>query len=332
MRTNRDLVKSLFTLPFDFKQWERMVVLPHIHPDGDTIGSSIALYHFLTTLGLETIIVNNDTIPVSLRFLTSEGIVSSEAFEALGWEAGSYAVIVVDGSDLTRVNDRIEIYEKASFSLCIDHHITNEKFADLTWIEPTASSTGELVYELIMANGVEVTSTIARALYVAISTDTGSFKYDNTSANTLRVVADLIDTGFDVQEVIVEVYQNKDVDQVRLLQIALNHLTLHQGGKIGISYIEMRDVLSAQIENYDTDGICESIRDISGLEVAVFLREIKPQIFKVSSRSKHNFDVAKFSMNFGGGGHKKAAGFTMEMSLEEALEAILDCLKSKVSE
>jgi phosphoesterase RecJ-like protein len=200
----------------------------------------------------------------------------------------------------------------------------------VTWIDPQASSTGELVYELIKTNGGSITPTMAEALYVAISTDTGSFKYDNTSAQTHRVIAELLEIDFDVQKAIVEVYQNKDIDQVRLMQIALNHLTLHAGGKIGISYIEEKDVVSAQIQNYDTDGICEAIRDISGLEVAVFLRELEPQVFKVSTRSKHDFDVADFSMVFGGGGHKKAAGFTLNMSLELAIETLLSSLKSKV--
>lgn len=326
------MTKLPLSQPYDFKQWERMIVLPHIHPDGDTIGSCIALYEFFNNQGLETFVVNNDAIPVSLRFLNQTGFVTSEAFEAMGWEPGSYAVIVVDGSDLTRVQDRLPLYEAACFKLCIDHHVTNGYFADQTWIDTEASSTGELVYKLIRANDADISANMAEALYVAISTDTGSFKYDNTSAGTLRVVADLLETGFDVQRAIVEVYQNKEIDQVRLLQIALNHLELHSDGRIGISYIEEQDVLAAGIENYDTDGICEAIRDISGLEVAVFLREIQPQVFKVSTRSKHGFDAAAFSLSFGGGGHKKAAGFTLKMDLASAMEAILNPLKSQVSQ
>lgn len=324
------MTKLPLSQPYDFKQWERMVVLPHIHPDGDTIGSCIALTHFFKTQGLETVVVNDDTIPVSLRFLNVEGFITSDAFKSLGWEKNSYAVMVVDGSDLTRIQDRLDIYESAKVHFNIDHHITNELFADFTWIETDASSTGELVHTLIQTNGGIITAEVAEALYVAISTDTGSFKYDNTSPATHRVVASLLETGFDAQRAIVEVYQNKDVDQVRLLQIALNHLRLHENGKIGISYIELSDVKNAGILNYDTDGICESIRDISGLEVAVLLREIETNNYKVSSRSKYDFDVSAFSQLFGGGGHKKAAGFTMKMPLKEALEVIMGNLKSKV--
>lgn len=325
------MTKLPLSQPYDFKKWERMIVLPHIHPDGDTIGSCIALNLFFKSLGLVSYVVNNETLPVSLRFLNTEDFITSEAFENLGWENGSYAVMVVDSSDLGRIGDRISIYEGASMRLNIDHHVTNELFADATWIDHEASSTGELVYDLVKANGGVIGQEMAEPLYVAITTDTGSFKYDNTSPKTHRVVAGLLETGFDVQKSIVEVYQNKDFDQVKLMQIALNHLELHNGGKIGLTYILLEDVAKAEIINYDTDGICESVRDISGLEVAVFLREVKPEVFKVSTRSKHDFDVAQFSLKFGGGGHRKAAGFSLEMSLEKACDEILSTLKSQVN-
>lgn len=316
---------------FDFKKWERMIVLPHIHPDGDTLGSSVALRAFLKLQGLETYIVNDDRIPANLCFLNQEGFMSSEAFESLNWEKESYGVFVVDGSDLTRVADRIAIYDNASDKLCIDHHVTNTEFADYLWLEHEASSTGELVYKLIRSCNVEVDKSMAEALYVAISTDTGSFKYDNTSSETLRTVAALMDTGFDMQKVIVEVYQNKELDQVRLMQIALNHLKMAFDGKVGMTYITQEDIEKMGIKLVDTDGICESIRDIAGLEVAIFLREVKPGSFKVSTRSKYEFDVAAFSLEFGGGGHKKAAGFTLNMDCETAMETILEALKGKVS-
>ncbi len=324
------MTKLPLSQPYDFKKWERMIVLPHIHPDGDTIGSCIALNIFFKSLGLVSYVVNNETLPVSLRFLNTEDFITSEGFNSLGWEKDSYAVIVVDGSDLERVGDRRLIYEEAAMHFNIDHHVTNELFAEVTWIEHEASSTAELVYELIKINGGTIDQELAEPLYVGITTDTGSFKYDNTSPKTHRVVASLLETGFDAQKAIVEVYQNKDFDQVKLLQVALNHLELHVGGKIGVTYIQLQDVENSKIVNYDTDGICESIRDISGLEVAVFLREIKPNHFKVSTRSKHDFDVAAFSLKFGGGGHRKAAGFSMEMPLENALELILSTLKSQV--
>lgn len=325
------MTKLPLNQPFDFKQWERMIVLPHIHPDGDTLGSSVALREFFALSGLETYIVNDDRIPANLCFLNTEGFIRSEEFFSMAWDDGSYAVIVVDGSDLTRIADRMPIYEKASAKLCVDHHVTNTEFADYLWLEPDASSTGELVYQMLRANDCTITPTMAEAIYVAISTDTGSFKYDNTTATTMRTVADLIETGFDMQKVIVEVYQNKEYDQVKLMQIALNHLRLEFDGKVGITYITAEDVEKNGIEKVDTDGICEAVRDISGLEVAIFLREVSPGSFKASTRSKHDFNVATFSLAFGGGGHKKAAGFTLNMSIDSAIQTILEALKGQVS-
>ncbi len=315
---------------FDFKKWERMIVLPHIHPDGDTLGSCIALRKFLVENGLEVYLVNDDRIPANLRFLNFEGMVTSEEFQSLQWEKESYGVFVVDGSDLTRIADRQWIFDQAKNSFCIDHHVTNKGFTDYLWLEEEASSTGELVYCLIKNNGGKVDQEIAEPLYVAISTDTGSFKYDSTGSRTLRVVADLMDTGFDMQKTIVEVYQNKEIDQVRLMQIALNHLKIKENGKVGISYICLENLDEYGITQYDTDGICELIRDIAGLEVAVFLREVREGEFKVSTRSKYDFDVAVFSQCFGGGGHKKAAGFTLKMPVEKAMALILDKLKEQV--
>lgn len=315
---------------FDFNQWERMIVLPHIHPDGDTLGSCIALRKFLVQKGLEAYLVNDDQIPANLRFLNFEGMITSEAFKALNWEKGSYAVFVVDGSDMTRIADRMWLLDEASNTLCIDHHVTNMGFTDYLWLEEDASSTGELVYYLIKNNGGIIDAAFAEPLYVAISTDTGSFKYDSTGSRTLRVVADLMDTGFDMQKSIVEVYQNKEIDQVKLMQVALNHLKLTEGGKVGYTYITLDDIKAHDIKQYDTDGICESVRDISGLEIAIFLKEVREGEFKVSTRSKHNFDVALFSQNFGGGGHKKAAGFTLKMTIHEAIDLILAKLKEQV--
>lgn len=317
---------------FDFSQWERIAVLPHIHPDGDTLGSCIALGEFLKSQGLDICIVNNDRIPANLCFLNQELFCTSEAFTSLGWETGSYAVFVVDSSDLLRVKDRVDIFNRAAVSLCIDHHVTNDAFSDYLWLDTEASSTGELVYLLIKACGGVISPVMAEALYVAISTDTGSFKYDNTSAKTMRIAADLLEIDFDRNRAIVEVYQNKPYDQVKLMQIALNHLKLYHLGKVGITHISLSDVEAHQIQLYDTDGICEAVRDIEGLEVAIFSREIKPGEYKISTRSKYQFDVASFALNFGGGGHVKAAGFTLFGSAEEVEQTILNALKGKVAE
>lgn len=324
--------KLSLTSGFNFNQWERMVVLPHIHPDGDTLGSSIALGEFLKAQGLDICIINNDRIPANLCFLNQSHFVTSEAFLQRGWEKGSYAAFVVDASDLLRVNDRKAIFDDAAASLCIDHHVTNESFTDYLWLDTEASSTGELVYKLIKACGGQLNPVIAESLYVAISTDTGSFKYDNTSAQTMRITAELMEVDFDRSRTIVEVYQNKPYDQVKLMQIALNHLKLHHNGKVGTTHITLGDLEAQGVVLYDTDGICEAVRDIAGLEVAVFSREVRPGEFKVSTRSKYDFDVAAFSLQFGGGGHKKAAGFTLRGTAQAVTDTILTALEGKVAE
>lgn len=324
--------KLSLTSGFNFNQWERIAVLPHIHPDGDTLGSSIALGEFLKAQGLDICIINNDRIPANLCFLNQSLFLTSEGFTQLGWEKGSYAVFVVDASDLLRVNDRKAIFDDAAASLCIDHHVTNESFTDYLWLDTEASSTGELVYQLIMACGGKLSPVIAESLYVAISTDTGSFKYDNTSAQTMRITADLMEVDFDRSRTIVEVYQNKPYDQVKLMQVALNHLKLHHGGKVGTTHISLSDLEAHDITLYDTDGICEAVRDIAGLELAIFSREVRQGEYKISTRSKYDFDVATFALQFGGGGHKKAAGFTLFGTAQEVTDTIMTALEGKVAQ
>lgn len=316
----------MMTYKREIQQWGRYAILPHIFPDGDTIGSSIALARGLMSAGLHAVIVLDDALPESLTYLNTEAFTSVEGFKALHWDKGTYAAFTVDGSDLTRIQDRLEIFENAAFTFCIDHHKTNLRFAADNLVDEGASSTGEMVLAFLEHNDLAVDSVSAEALYAAISTDTGSFKYSNTTPETHRAVARLMEIGFDFNTSNIELYQNKPFDRILLQKIALNHLALYENGQIGISYIRLSDVADANIADFDTDGICEGIRDIAGLEVAVFIKENQPGQFKVSMRSKRYVDVAEISLKHGGGGHARAAGCSFKVSLEDVIQTILEAV------
>lgn len=314
----------------ELSTWQRIAVLPHIYPDGDTIGSCIALARGLRSTGLHVFVVLSDALPESLKYLNTEAFISPEDFWALKWEKESYAAYSIDGSDLTRIADRLDIWDQAGHTVCIDHHKTNEFYSKDNIVNSEASSTGEMVLKFLEDNDLVIDSEMAEALYAAISTDTGSFKYSNTTPTTHRSVAKLMEIGFDFNRSNVELYQNKPMDRITLLKIALNHLELHKNGKIGVSYITRADVEEAHVTDFDTDGICEAIRDISGLEVAVFLKESQVGQFKISMRSKHSVDVAEVSLLFGGGGHAKAAGCTIAKPVNEAMSELLGILMERV--
>jgi phosphoesterase RecJ-like protein len=200
---------------------DNILILPHILPDGDTVGSSIALYLALKKIGKRPFILLDEELPYNIQFLPCEYILN-RIDEPLRFDL----TISIDCSDMDRLGARNEYIHKAKNSLNIDHHITNTYFADINVVDPKAAATGEIVYFFIKNLGVPITKDIATCLYTALSTDTGSFKYDNTSAQTHRIVAELFEKNIDLNFVTTQVYQNKPLHKVMLLSEVLNTLEL----------------------------------------------------------------------------------------------------------
>lgn len=299
------------------------LIMTHILPDGDAVGSVVALCELLESLDIHTRIVMEDALPESLEWLRNDRFVKV----ADAWRhpiKGPFDVFVLDCSDLSRISDKFELFSKARRTFNIDHHVTNDLFAEINQVDSGASSTGELVYRLFQAYEVPLTHRAAEAIYAAVSTDTGSFRYSNTSSETMRLAGALIDTGIDTVTINTRLYHNKPLDSVKLLGIALDNLLLLKGGKVAVSHVTLIEADAQEIAAYDTDGICEFLRDISGVEVALFLKETAPGVYKVSARSKYAFDVSRLALRFDGGGHTKAAGFTLSGILEEVRFKILE--------
>lgn len=306
---------------------EPIVILPHVNPDGDTLGASLALYEYLTQSNERVWIVSDDPVPFNLEFLEVPCI-SLEAYKALGAEQP--IVISVDSSDLSRLGDRAELLGNAKTTVNIDHHKTNDLYADINLVDPSASSTGEMVYGLLMESDCVLETEIAQALYVAISTDTGSFKYSNTSAETMKICARLIESGIDLNYINTELYQNKPIEKMLILKTAMNNMRLEDNGRLALTWITSSDMQQLGLETLDTDGVSEFFRDIHGVEVVILLKEKTPGVFKGSLRSKHDFDVAELAQRFEGGGHAKAAGLTVRGSIYDALGLVLGAYNEMV--
>lgn len=302
---------------------DNILILPHILPDGDTIGSSIALYLALKKIGKHPFILLNEELPYNIQFLPCEHVFN-EVDESLSFDL----VISTDCSDLDRLGDRNEYVYRAKNSLNIDHHITNTYFADINIVDPKAAATGEIVYFLIKALGVSITKDMATCLYAALSTDTGSFKYDNTSAQTHRIVAELLEKDVDLNFVTTQIYQNKPLHRVKLLSEVLNTLEFYFNNKLAVLYIteEMMDKVGVKAE--DTDGIIEFARDISGVEVGVLLKEMGKNKIKVGFRAKSDVDVSEIASAFHGGGHKKASGCTIHDNMENAKRLVVERMEN----
>jgi phosphoesterase RecJ-like protein len=240
--------------------------------------------------------------------------------------------MAVDCSDIERFVQRKDKFLTGKTSICIDHHRTNNYFADLNYIDMHAGATGEIVYDLIRTMGIDIDVEMAEAIYTAITTDTGNFQYTNTTKNTHLITADLFDIGIDLEKISVEVYQNIRHEKLMLLNEVIATIEMLHGGRADMAYVtqEMLKKTGALME--ETEGFIETLRNISGVEISAFLKETMPGEIKVGLRAKTYGDVSAIAQSFGGGGHKKAAGCTLNMSLEEAKKQISSAIISHLEE
>ncbi len=291
----------------------------HSNPDGDTIGSAIALLLFLRKLGKEDIYVyNRDGVPYNLKFLPS-----SDSFSRTIPDKQFDLVIVVDVGDLERVSEDFAEKLRYEKSIVIDHHLTVTGFGDLKIIDPDAAATGVLVFKLInFWNKGLMDKEIATALYTAIMTDTGSFRFSNTNPTVLRIAAELVEIGVSPHKIAAEVYENFPFEKVRLLAAVLATLTYDPRGKWAYIVVT-RDILLRTGATPDMlEDIINYVRGISGVKVAMQFREIDSGVFKVGFRSR-GVDVEKIARLFGGGGHKNASGCKIKGEYPEIVERVI---------
>ena len=303
----------------------RLVLTTHVNPDGDGLGSEAGLAHLLRGAGFTVTVANPNRTPERFRFLFEELEGVDRSAEAVKELRRADVVIVLDISDLGRLGMLGDVVRDRGVPvLCVDHHVSG---GDLPpgprYVDPGAAATGELVWELAQANGWPLTREAARALYVAILTDTGGFRFSNTRPRTLRIAAELLETGIDPERIYLDVYANAPEGRVRLLAEALDTLVVEP--EAGLAWLTVppgaldRHGVSAD----DLDGVIEHARSIAGVRLALLFREISGGRIKVSLRSVGEVDVASFARRYGGGGHTKAAGVSFEGALGEVQDTLL---------
>ncbi len=290
-----------------------IMIFPHVIPDGDTIGCASALKRAFTKIGKKAQVIDEKDIPDYLKFLTQD----YEDWEEFQQDQPDLC-IAVDCSDLGRLGERKDFFLTGKRTVNIDHHPTNTCFADLNYIDDKASATGEIIFDLLKGLNIQFDPFIAEAIYSAISTDTGSFKYTNTSTKSHLVAAELIDMGVDLNEVSVELYQNTRLEKIRLEAEVLETLEIICDGKVASAYATEDMLKKTGATMNETEGFIELLRNIQGVEVAIFFKETQTKEIKIGFRAKQYADVSKIAMKFGGGGHVKAAGCTINDSLDQA--------------
>lgn len=309
------------------KEAGTILLYPHILMDGDTLGSSVALCKALRKIGKKAHILIEDEIPSYLLFLEKDYCTYDQ--NILNETDIS---ISVDCSDIERFVLRKDKFLSGKLSISLDHHRTNNYFAELNYIDENAAATGEIVYDLLKIMGIGLDVEMAEAIYTAITTDTGNFQYTNTTRTSHLITADLFDIGIDLEKISVEVYQNIRHEKLKLMNEVINTIELLYNGKADIAYVtrEMLDKTGALME--ETEGIIEMLRNISGVEISAFLKETQPDEVKVSLRAKTYGDVSAVAQSFGGGGHVKAAGCTLNTSLSEAKQKISAAIIAQLEE
>lgn len=288
-----------------------ILIAGHVDPDGDTLGSMIALNLILEQLKKKSDMLSIDGVPESYKFLPRSDKVKSKP------PRKEYDLLItVDASDLSRLGN---INIKAKHTINIDHHADNTNFGDINCVE-LLSCVAEQIYKLARELGAEITQDIAAALYVSIITDTGNFRYSNTLPSTFEVAVDLVEKGIAPWKIASAVYDTKTITGMKVLAYALDNIHVEKKGKLVWSGIPFEVIKETKATHEDLISIIDYLRAIKGSEVSILLREEQSNLVKVNFRSKGKTNVSKIANELGGGGHIQAAGAILKMPFEQAKE------------
>ena len=302
---------------------DRFIVTTHENPDGDALGSLLAMTFALRELGKDAdmYLFGEVPIPNEYEFMDFAGIVRGPNPDSSG-----QVVVALDCANERRLGPEMALLEKAQLVVDIDHHHDNTRFGKVNLIVGHASSTGEILADVFRELGVSLTPQIAEALYIAVVTDTGRFQYANTTAKALRLAAELVEAGADVHRVFQGVYENVAFAKLKLVARALENAEVFEGGRVVVSHLEREDFEHAGAEEPYSEGIIDYLRAVEGTELAALIREpptANGPTHRISLRTTEaDLDVSAIARKSGGGGHRQAAGFSSEASIEEITEFI----------
>jgi len=297
---------------------DRFVVTTHENPDGDALGSLLASHVTLQALGKDSVmfLAGPAPLPGEYRFLEL-----GELRRELPADAAQRTLLAVDCASEGRLGADPAVLHQTSFTINVDHHHDNSRFGDLNLVEPLASSTGEVLRDVLRELGVELTPELAEPLYVALVTDTGRFQYANTTPKALRLAAELVEAGADVHKVFQDVYENVQFAKLKLLARALERAQVYEGGGLVVSYLLRGDFAEVGAVEPYSEGIIDFLRAVEGADMAALIRE-PPRggspARRISLRAAHDeLDVSAIAHASGGGGHRQAAGFSSDASIDE---------------
>lgn len=310
--------KSIIGQIFEALEKSKNIYLSsHINPDGDSIGSLMALGLALEQLGKNVNFIKTDTIPATFEFLPA--IDKLQKFDKIEADI----LFILDCGSKDRIGEYKKIIDEAKLVINIDHHLDNDNFGDINLVDPQRASTGEIVYDVIRGLGLDLNKDIASYLYTAISMDSGRFMYDKVDHRTHEIVSNLIQEGIDKDEININLYQKRSMPATKLFIEALSSLKTYREDKIATIKVTQDSIKRTNTKIDETDGLISFVRDIDTVEVACLLKELSEKEIKLSLRSKKTVDVSRICNIFNGGGHKRAAGCTIYEDIDSAEDLIV---------
>jgi phosphoesterase RecJ-like protein len=303
---------------------KKVVMCGHSIPDGDSVGSVLAMKYLLSGIGVECYLPAEHGFPALFRFLPG----AEDTLKINNLPKSYDAAVILDCTDLGRLGDDLEKFIRMSSKIInIDHHVSNHQFGQYNYVDSNASATGEIVFELVKLLDQPLTREIAENIYSAIVMDTGSYRYENTTDKTHRITAELVKTGIDVAGINRNLFEKKDVISLKILGYALNVLSTSDDKKVAWVTLPYKEMHEMGVRDEHAEGIINYPRMLQGVEVGLLFREITPDRFKVGFRSNSLVDVNKLASVFGGGGHPRASGCLIEGCRQQVEKKVIDlCL------
>ena len=301
------------------KKSRETLIFPHVNMDGDALGSSVALCRALRDMGRRAYIVTVEEIPGYIDFIADDDAGCFD--DGSGCTDEPDVCICVDCSEVSRIPGREDLFMKGGTRIAVDHHLTGDIEADMYYVDSGEAAAAQIVFKLLKEMDAGITPHVAEPLYAGIVTDTGSFQYSNTTPETHRIAAELMESGMDHMRTSVSVYQSVTFGKLRMRAAVTENLEMICGGRGAVSYLTGDMINECGGTGEDAEDMIDTVRNIKGVEVAAFLKERDGRI-KVSLRAKSDARVDGIAAKFGGGGHMKAAGCTMDKTMQEALDTV----------
>ncbi|MGD2279096.1 MAG: bifunctional oligoribonuclease/PAP phosphatase NrnA [Candidatus Omnitrophota bacterium] len=324
---NEEIVQEIIET---LKAKDNFLISAHINPEGDSIGSQLSMYYILKKMGKKAVMAGYYIVPENLRFLSGVESISEKLPEGFQPEVA----IVLDCPTKDRLGKAARYLEGVQLIVNIDHHISNNFFGNINWVEPESSSVGEMIYGIVEKLEMGIDRNIGEALYAAIVTDTGMFNYDNTSGRTHRIAGALIESGINPKAMHSNIFENKSLSQIKMLGRVLATIEVEEDGKLAYMCLTRKMHEEEGVRSVATEEFINYPRSIKGVEVAVFFKErlSAPGSIDVSFRSSERINVDTIAACFGGGGHKRASGCVIKGALEEVQGKVLAEARSALRE